>query len=92
MKLRVRAFIVKLDSPVHKYAWFLKDIEVKLPEDIMGYIGNLVYIEIYDIKETDNPELIAEIEQVMTLYKTPARDIIEYLFTLLNIRMEQDGR
>jgi len=84
----MRAFIVKLDNPSNKYEWFIKDFKVTSLEQILGFVSNMFYIELYDIKSTDNKDLINGAKTIVSAYEATAKaskEIITFLFDAVNI-------
>jgi hypothetical protein len=83
----MRVFIASLDNPSCKYSFVYKDFEVTSPEQVVGFVGERIYAELYDIKESDDPVLLDSVQQVLKLYPNPLREAIKDLLS-----RTKDGR
>lgn len=79
----MKAFVAKLDNPHGKEEWFTKVFDVSAPEDVAGFIGRNVYVELFDIG-VDERKLYDQCWQVVDGYDSRARDMISLLFNIVD--------
>lgn len=80
----MKVILFKLDNPENKQEWFVKDIEVKVLEDIeklVGYCAEHIYAEVYQINKDDDLALVKRVKECLSsYYPKTAKNTIMLLF------------
>jgi len=88
----MKIIVAKLDNPDNKYEWWIKDIEIKTPDDLVkltGIFSNHLYAEIYQVDKDDDPILIGYAKDCLSAMAIcSAKDIIVWLFTIFEKKVK----
>ena len=83
----MKVILFKLENPGNEYEWWVKKVTIKSSKDIeqlQGVCGRS-YAEICHVDKDDDPFLIKEVNEYLRVaYSNTAKDIIMWLFKLIN--------